>query len=332
MENFAQKISRWQHFFEQAGAVYKNVEFRIVNNSVSCHVIDPQAPYLINIPECCLLDASRINFEKCGYSLKANGLSAEAESVWREILDFVLSDDRINESVRFQNSFNELPENVKGLLPPIGLAHYLQPNTERQEVMRTLLRQRWMSYKGGLKLMPLLEFVNHSSAANEFSVTDIGISLSGKADSEIFVRYNTGDVFHIFGHYGFVANSISAYSLPMTINVGGALFNIHRNFKENMDIGQLKSTRITPNDSGWDVSYLLLGNSVNPDQTFNNFKVSGESIGLSSPVMEAIFRSALRTNTRWLISLLRELGLANSPAANMLRNAALIQLEVLSDH
>lgn len=333
MIDFDTHIDRWQAHFESRGCIFDNIQFRNGSQGVSVHVADPERPYRISLPKSALLVSRRIEFNNQRYLLDESGMDGESVAVWREMLDFVLSDERIDRLVSLAASFYQLPETVRTKLNALGLLNYVEaPVLSRARAMQMLTRSRYFFWGGEYYQLPLLEFVNHDAMSPGFITDTEAISVSGQSRDEVTIRYSTGDTFHFLSAYGFVANVLSAFSFPLNLDHGGQKIQVARSFLLHSPKTPGKNLPIVERtaDGAISVSYILLGNLAAPDKAYENFRMGWQEAGLTDA--DGVLRRVYRTNVRWLTQLLRDLDGVTGPAADMLRQATYQHLDILSDH
>lgn len=131
-----------------------------------------------------------------------------------------------------KRQIDTLTENERFLLNKIKFPGIIgSTNNELEYVKHRIFQSHALASRSGENnlIMPFVSFLNHDIDGLPLCLNENGISISGRFNGEIFVFYHMGDALMILESYGFVTDTMFAYSLPMVLQLpGGIMLQIDR--------------------------------------------------------------------------------------------------------
>lgn len=319
---------------QRHGALFENVRFTVGPEGIGVHVVDPQAPYRIHLPDAVLLDFERLSFDGDEMAFNAAGLPADLVGLWQEIFAITLARQRLARLRETLTAFRGLPAAVQTKMKGLSLGAFLEDDAALTDVAlkKRLICARYIAKAGKTWLMPLLDFVNHSPEAGDFQVNVDGVAISGKATDEVMVNYTFGDAFHYLGLYHFPARVRHAYSMAINLNFNNRPLRIERSYLDydRHQPGALSPKIVIETDGTVVLSRLLLGQTGGQHTVIPAFKLAWDKAGL--PHAEELFKAIYRTNVALFVDLLRDLDGVQGMAADWLRQATYQQLKLMAEH
>jgi len=318
--------------FRSLGGVYDNVVVRSENGYRGMYALDPGRDAGISVPAPLLFDADDIRLDNGELTLAPDAaVSAEARAFFEDYHRVTSWSGGKASIERVFDEFQQLPSACKAMLTKdFRLGKWFTPLTD-EVALGYFVDERKIHYRGRYVLMPVLELTNHDWRGPSVWMSDSGISLGGRYKSEIKWRYRIADAHQMFRVYHFASAECFAYSLPfevfnkrvgLQIRVGGDL-NKNRTSK-----GGAVEPVLTRTDKNVEVSFLLLGDRMNPLAPVKTFRESlGKELGKSA---FEFFEGLLFHNRRKFFGLMATVENSNEPAAQLVRKVCRFQLETLS--
>lgn len=328
---FNEKVQQWMGVLTRYGALFENLRFQVNDYGISVHVIDAAKPYHLVLPVGVLLPFTRLTFTDDGYQLDGTGMPADMLVMWQEILDFVLSDDRIAGLQQVFAAFYALPETIKAKLESIHLAEHAKCEQLPAALARKLLIQaRYFNHNGQHFVMPVLDFVNHSPLSDGFIVANDSISIKGSSTDEVCVNYSKGDAFALLSTFHFPAQVNYAYSLGIKMNYKGHAIEIKRNPNENHYVADLAVPKMSLDNGTVVISSFMLGNKKHPTLPLLGVKAALENAQFFDT--DNFYRTIYRFNVQWFLQLLGDLEGVQGLAADWLRQTTYQHLALMAEH
>lgn len=313
--------------FRALGGVAENVRLGHGPFGRGLFAIDPKKPVSISIPENLLVSLKDIYFENDVFRIHPRSpVSARGQAFLVQYeQDFAWGVAR-QEVERFLSAMSELPEQVQEFATRrLGLGRFFVP-------IAPGLAHKWFFGTRGIRsgngnvVMPIVEIANHGGSADYIS--GAGISLSGRFEDEVLVRYTTpSDPYGILMGWMFAPKEPTAFSIEISGAYGGRDFQIKREFED-------KRVPFVPEVSVEEgrvvISYLLLGHRQFPRVPKGAFRKALGFLKLDD--LDEIYDVIQFTNRNGFLELLELLQGLDSPAASVLRTLAINQLAALSEH
>jgi len=179
----------------------------------------------------------------------------------------------------------------------------------------------------GPVMMPFIELANHGSVCT-YDIGE-GISLRGRTDDEITVRYSKGDSYEFFRAWGFAAQSDVAFSRELSGFVGGRPLVINRQTANTTTPGNrpLPPT-LSFSGNAVHMNFAMLGNRQFRKLCRESFCRVFKEMGFGD--VSSLFDHLVAANRQRFTGLLTELEPVKAPMAQKLRRMARFQLQALS--
>lgn len=290
--------------------------------------VDPAKPVLIRIPESLLLPLDHVTFDNDVFRVSDAAWVNERGRAFLEQYerDFAWGTEARTELEHVLSGIQALPDRLQDLLVEKSFGRFLRPVTP-ELAQKIFLGTRAITVGGRPVIMPIVELANHGGSARYH--TERGVSLQGRFEGEVLVRYCiTADPFHLFPNWFFASQESLAFSMPTTYNVGGREFRIGRDFEEDEPAPWVPKVSVTGNTIS--LSYMLLGHRQFPRVPRGAFYKAMANAGLE-PQNEA-FEAIQHANRQLFLDLIGELEAVDLPVVPLLRTMALYQLNALSSY
>ena len=318
--------------FRSFGGVFDNARLGEGRFGRGIFAIDPARPVTMRCPPSLFVKVRDIEFGEGG----AISIRPEAEIGDAERDFFVRYMEAFNwgvarsECEAFLRDADALPEPVKA---------YLTNNFDLGEIFAgdvvsraraRFIKTRMISWKEFFVLFPVVDLVNHSSAASGFQILDDGITVSGQFADEVFVRYNVSDPLGVFSAWGFLSDELAAFSVRMNVQVGSlARLVIDRNLREKQLVGDFLAPRVTRDGDTATLSHLMIGNAHFPRLSKGLFYRMMKDLGLGVHA-EEMFDHIHHHNRTMFFNFLALLEDYEGPTITLLRRVCRKQLEAMS--
>lgn len=325
---------RWETLVEEFrtfGGTADNVIQREGEFGLGLFPIDPSKPVELRVPDQLLVATDNLELINGEVVLKDESSYPNGFGNWyrRFQAEYSWGAEAKNSIETFEKGLISLPDDVRKLLNNLGLP--LQDDrfpgiNEEQEIFKRFILTRQINRKGGLFLMPMIELVNHSPKHSSWQMNEDNISISGKYENEILVRYSVSDPLRRFFQYGFNCKEPTAFSLDVTINHKGETILV----KGGINFEHLKPFKISKHDSKLLIDRPSLGSHNQPRMPRTMFRQSTAS--LKEVNSDELFDQIHRINRLAIVRVIKMLENIDGVVANQLREACFEQINSLSEH
>jgi hypothetical protein len=320
--------------FRSLGGVADNVRLGHGPLGRGIFVCDPAKPSALHAGENLLFPVADIELHDAALRLKPQANAGERERAFFDAYQrhFGWGAGGFEESWNLQKQWSELPAEIIAFLSALGglddpEKRFLPPTVENS--LERFVRARDFTYRGDIKIVPVVDLVNYSSYTNGFDIKD-GIGVSGRFPNEVVVRYNLGDAWGRAMSYGFASIGAFAYSLRLAADLpGGKKIAIRRKVPASEVRYGVRFPVASIDGNAIDLPFLMLGNATGSDLPRAVFRevVSGV---LSEAQADGAFDGLAHFNRTQFIKLLRLLRKHDGAFVRMLEDAVVDQLETLS--
>jgi hypothetical protein len=321
--------------YRALGGVFENVRRDVGRRGTGLFPIDRRLQVVLHAPENLLVPAGDLQLRGGHIVVRPESRLGERERRLFESVhqSFGWSAGTFEALWGSQRQWSQLPDEVVSCLKNVGAL--VDPDLRFAEpselvCLQRFLRSRSFTYKGRKSIMPVVDFVNHSSGAAPFVVQN-GVGVRGTFSEEVLVRYNAADSWANALTYGFADNSPVAYSILLSVELFGQLrFSIGRDIAEaDVDENGIRYPRKRVDGNTIHLSFLLLGNARQPDLPRGTFRkvMAGH---LTSQQADEVFDSVSRFNASKFLGALRTLRKHDAPLVRVFEDAAINQLDAIS--
>jgi hypothetical protein len=321
--------------FRGLGGVAENVRLGTGRFGRGIFVVDPAKPAKLHASENLLVPIDQLEIRAGHMVLTPESTLGRREREFFETYQrhFGWSAGLYEGLWQAQEAWSRLPAPVVEAIKALGALddpdrRFLAPTAEL--CFKEYFATRQFTYGGRLHLVPLVELVNHYGRANRYDI-DIGsgIGVSGAFADEMLVRYNLGDSWARAVVSGFTEIALLANSLVITVAIGARHVSIGR----QLNSMELRDGVMFPR-AEWDgdvmrLPFLTLGYTEEHDLPRAVFRaLMGPS--LTTAQADEAFDSIAHFNRTKFLELLRTLRKFDGPLIDLLEEAAINQLQVLS--
>ena len=318
--------------FRAFGGRAENVTQREGPYGLGLFPIDPAKPVELVVPKALLVPADNVVLDDGDAIIQDDSAFPRGYADWfrRYQADYSWGAEGEASVTRFETGLRQLPVHVRHALQQLNLyrpEQRLPREDMRDNMLRRFLNSRCLGRQGRLLVMPIVELVNHSPAANNWEThPDGGVGMSGIHNGEVMVKYSNADPLRRLMGYGFNAPEPMAFSMrvrlqhrgqPVLVQGGGG-----RHWFQPTGIEQQEDRLL--------VQQPLLGFRQRPKLPRSLFFVACKGLDTVEPA--ELFDQIQQANTLALIHLLRQLEGVVTETAGQLRNGCLDQLDALSHH
>ena len=321
--------------FRALGGIAENVRRGTGAYGNGIFPVDERLPVRLHAPENLLLPPEDLLVRDGKLVVRGESVAGAAQRRWFEALhvSFGWSAGLFEELWANQVRWHTLPGDVSAFITHMGAISDPQlrlAEPSAHSCLYQFVRSRDVSYKGKAHIMPVIDFVNHSSNAPPYSMAD-GVGVGGTFAGEVLVRYNVADSWANMLTYGFADPSPFAYSVTLTVDLFGTQrLSILRKIGSGEvapDGVHYPNKRVDGNTI--ELSYLNLGNARVPDLPRAIFrKLMRDHV--TQQQADDVFESIARFNHSKFVEALRLLRKHDSPMISTLEEAAIDQLDALS--
>ena len=301
------------------------------SNGMGLFPIDPSKPVEIFIPDALLVPIEDIELQDGNIVLKEHKNFPEGYADWfsRYEQNYSWGAEGKEKTLAFEEGLKALPSKIQSFLDKLGLY-----NTERNSpegnpdtnLLDIFSQTRCIRRSGLHKLMPIVDLVNHSPAANHYIVSEEGVAIKGMYDGEILARYNVLDPIRRFFSHGFNDKEPFAFSIRCQIKHQDKFIIVQGGVSNS----PLKPCKIVLNENRLIIKQPLLGSSRSPKLPRTLFLQACSNLeGIDA--LE-LFDQIQQQNTLALVSIIKELQDIDGSTASLLRSGCLDQLAALSHH
>lgn len=320
--------------FRELGGVADNVALAPGRFGRGVFPIDPRLPARVFAPESLLIPVDDVELRGSQLKVKSStAVSPRAAALFENYQQsFGWGAGLFEELWETQQRWSELPEPVVQYITTMGTLEdpdrrFLPASAE--VCLYLHVRTRSIKFHGKNYMMPVIDLVNHSSAAPGY-VLENGPAVQGTFAGEMLVRYNLGDAWARVLCYSFAGAAQSANSIGITANVyGQQKVSIRRDVNDFDVRDNVQFPRTTLDANVLHLPYLMLGCSTGTDLPRGIFRKL-VSANLTVSQADEAFDSIAHFNRTRFVNLLRILSDYDTPLVRTLRDAALNQLDALS--
>lgn len=316
--------------FRALGGIADNLHLGTGPLGRGLFVLDPEQPAHIHVPNNLLFDAENLTIEDGMLRVKEKSKTRSREEKFFEDFEntFSWGGGGRTDCEAKSELFLSVPEPIVKLITTKFVRSTLFSGNGPDAALKRFIATRKIRIKDGRNvLMPVLELANHDVTGRPFAFRS-GISLKGIFSSEVLARYNITDPFGAFFTWGFPSNSFHAYSLPLSIKMGGRQLIIKRDLKEKELLGKFMAPTLQKKGKNIILSHLMIGNAKYPRLAKGTFYKLLHDIEV--PNVEELFDRIQSANISRFLNLLLELEKFEGPSISPLRKMALLQLEAMS--
>jgi len=314
--------------FRALGGIADNVRLGEGALGRGLFAVDPAQPVRLHVPESLLLDSGKAVLENAKLAAAPDAPLGGRERQFLEEYHarFSWGAHGREEVERIFEEAAKLPQSLRtALAEEFHCGSWFRPHTEA-EVFRQLLNSRHFSYHGRSVLMPVLDLANHGHTLR-FEMED-GITIQGRADDEVLVRYSDADSYGLFQAWGFAAEQPQAMSIVLSGNVGDRKIRIGRELDDLKSSGRLWVPRMEQSDDVLELDYLMNGNRQYPRLCKGIFYALMREAGMEG--FEEAFDRIQQVNQMHFLRLLDALEGVSGPLVQSLRRMARMQLQTMS--
>jgi hypothetical protein len=331
--------------FGALGGLAENVRPGVGPHGKGLFVIDPAREVRIGVPAHLLIDTGDVALEDGRLIVRRDAAPEPAIRSFFERFEehFSFGAGAAEEGRRVLHARHELPGAIQD--------HLLAgepPEARRFPLPGDALLLRWFKdtrsvaarlpaedrAAGGRKarrfLMPVMDLVNHSSAAAYFRTpVHGGVEMSGRFAGEVFFRYSMKDSWQKFTQWGFASDEPIAYSIPLDIGEpGGRILRVRGSIDDYEPLDGFAGPKIHRGGEIVALSHLVLGLRKAPERPRWLFRrlMAGQGIGDADDLFDMI----AQLNRQWFLRLLDLLDDRQGEMIAEMRNAARLQLQALS--
>ncbi|MGE0211839.1 MAG: hypothetical protein AB7S41_09110 [Parvibaculaceae bacterium] len=329
------RITSWDELlaaFRALGGTAENVVQREGPLGRGIHPIDPARPVRLHVPKSLLIPESAIEVRDGGLRVKGESVASpeardffetyHAFASWggggeREVLDFL-------------SGIRGLPAPVASALRKELSLEFLFEEPAADTVRERFLKNRSITSGNTVVAMPMVELVNHSPDGVSYDTSN-GVTVAGRFDGEVLVRYNLADTYLRFVHYGFVAGERFAFSLPMGVRHRRGALTIQQDYDVNRMHGDVPIPLTSTKGNELVLSHALLGDRKNPYAPRAVFQqVVQRAVGIEEAEAQELFDQIVMANRMQFLKVLAACEEADGPMVLQVRRMCRLQLEALS--
>ena len=318
--------------FRSFGGSAENVIQRQGTFGLGLFPVDPSTTVTLNVPEHLLVPADLVDLKNGAAVIVDASRFPPGYADWfnRYQANYSWGAEGKNSVTRFETGLQKLPEAVLSQMEAQKLysrTKRLPDADEQRSLLRRFLMSRCLKRQGQLMVMPLVELVNHSATAENWTIrADGGVGIHGHYEGEILVRYSNSDPLQRLLRFGFNSHEPMAFSLSVQLP--------HRGLSVTVQGGGGRNWCDPPvfelHDEHLVIRELLLGHQLMPQLPKTLLMQAAASI---QPVNgEELFQQIQLVNRLALIALLRQLDGVGGVTAAQLRRGCLDQFQALSQH
>ena len=327
-------LARWNALvegFRSFGGTANNVIQRQGNFGLGLFPIDSSQPVELRTPKHLLVSTDNLELQNGAVFLKDASGYPEGFADWYASFqaDYSWGAEGRRCTTILEKGLKSLPDSLKKKLQNLGLLYLdnrFRGINEEQELFQRFIATRQINYENKLYMMLMIELINHGPNQSSWTFGDDSITVLGKYEEEVLVRYSISDPIRRFVQYGFNCREPLGFSLKIKL--------IHNNKKIVVD-GGINIQNLTPPETLIQNQVIiirkpLLGSSRNPRLPRSLFK---EGCKLLKRVdADELFDQIQQKNKIVLVNIIKELEICDSEISEQLQTACLNQIEILSSY
>lgn len=318
--------------FRALGGVADNVVQRDGPLGRGIFPIDGSRPVRVHVPKSLLVPEKEIEVREGGLRVRqAAHVPPAARAFFDAYHAFASwSGGGREEVVGFLDGIRSLPEPVASALRKELHLDFLFERPSEATLRERFIKNRSITSGEATVAMPMVELINHSCDGVSYDTAD-GVTVSGRFDGEVLVRYNLADTYLRFVHYGFVAPERFAFSLPMGIRHQRGEFTIRQDYDINRMHGDVPVPLTSSQGKALTLSHVLLGDRRNPYAPRAVFQqVLQRAAGIELAEAQELFDQILLANRTQFLKVLASCEEPEGAMVRQIRRMCRLQLEALS--
>jgi len=318
--------------FRALGGVADNVVQREGALGRGIFPVDASKPVRIHVPKSLLVPESDIEVRDGGLHVRDG---ADVAPATRDFFDAYhafasWSGEGKDEVTDFLDGIRNLPEPAASVLrEELHLDFLFEPPT-LETLRERFIKNRSITIGDVAAAMPMVELVNHSMDGISYDTSD-GVTVAGRFDGEVLVRYNLADTYLRFVHYGFVAPERFAFSLPMDIRHSRGALVIRQDYDVHRLQGDVPIPLTSARGGELVLSHVTLGDRKNafaPRLVFQ--QLLKQAAGVELAEAQELFDQILLVNRTQFLKVLGACEEAEGGMVRDIRRMCRLQLEALS--
>lgn len=216
------------------GVKLENVHFNFGNSGIEARVDDRTAPFRIFIPKSLIIDCKDIDFNSEVPKARQK-LSPLKSKFFEKYFSLMWSKGKKTQILKKIDHIKE----HHNIYQNLGLDHFMDFDTSNYAINIVLRDTYKIQHYDKNCLMPIMDFINHSSNGKSYNVSKIGIQLDGLSESDqIYAQYNLHDPLGQYALYLFSEPTNFGYSLPAKIPFdNGKYLVIQRSLGSSKNVG-----------------------------------------------------------------------------------------------
>ena len=234
-----------------------------------------------------------------------------------------------NNTLALEEGLKSLPDTTQALMKRHGIynaENRFPQQDQEQELLQRFIQSRCINRKGKRVIMPMIELLNHSPAADPYDMSGNGIKVSGVRDGEVLVRYSVSDPLRRLMGYGFNSAEPMGFSLTIQVPHRGKTIVVRGGGGKDM----MKPCEIQINGDRLILQQPLLAASTSPKMPRTLFIKACQTVeGIDA---NELFDQIHQRNTQILVQIIRTLQEVEGDVAQKIRCGCLDQLTALSHH
>jgi hypothetical protein len=318
--------------FRALGGVAENVVQREGPLGRGIYPLDPARPVRLHVPKSLLIPENAIEVRDGGLRVKEQSTASPQARDFFEAYHAFASwgGGGQQEVLDFLSGIRALPESVASALRKELSLEFLFEEPASDMVRERFLKNRSITSDNSVVAMPMVELVNHSPDGVSYDTSN-GVTVAGRFDGEVLVRYNLADTYLRFVHYGFVASERFAFSLPMGARHRRGMLTIHQDYDINRMQGDVPIPLASAKGGELVLSHALLGDRKNPYAPRAVFQqVVQRAAGIEEAEAQELFDQIVMANRMQFLKVLAACEEAEGPMVLKVRRMCRLQLEALS--
>lgn len=216
-------ISRLIEPFRRNGGVFDNMTIGYRQDSgYYCASIDSTRPATVFCPTGLMVDIEDIGINEAGFFITRPENYAGHGEFLQEYLAAHFDAGLVEKLLEEKRQIEALSPDERQLLGRINLPHPDATTGDGLEYARQRIFQSHQLIAGPLGkrvIVPFVSLLNHAMNGSRIGFNENGATVSGSFSGEVFAYYNIGDVLMLLWGYGFVTDTVFAYSLPMQVRL-----------------------------------------------------------------------------------------------------------------
>ena len=326
--------TEWHAFLNEyraLGGKAENVMQRKGAFGLGLFPIDSSKPVELLVPENLLVPIENVELREGNVVIKDESGFPDGYGSWfqRYQSSYSWGGEGRNNTLAFEEGLKNLPDTTLELMKRHGLynAEIRFPQKDQEsELLQRFIQSRCINRKGKRVIMPMIELLNHSPAADAYDMSGNGIEVSGVRDGEVLVRYSISDPLRRLIGYGFNAPEPVGFSLTFQVSHRGKTIVVSGGGGKDI----MKPCKIQINGDRLILQQPLLASTSAPKMPRTMFIKACQTVeGIDA---NELFDQIHQRNTQIIVQIVRTLQGIEGDVAEKVRNGCLDQLAALSHH